>query len=248
MAIFYEINPPRITDGQQGDLNERISRQMERVGEISSLCGGIHVTDSVLGTRRVPAIEVARQIKERYGSLEVTISVRVRDRNLKEVEELVRYAASAGLDGALILMGDPSQSGDTGSGLVPSEVAGNLMRNRPGLKVYLSLPSSPNMNKIQRKISARPDGFVTQVIRSEEQVELLCGELKPHGFRMIPCLLLPSEKNASSAKFLGLDWSHYSADPAGFISRIHWIAGDVLITSPNDFAAARDTLRGITRA
>jgi homocysteine S-methyltransferase len=56
---------------------------------------------------------------------------------------------------------------------------------------------------------------------------------------------LPTEKNESSAKFLELDWSGYKENPAKFIKEIHRIAGDVLITSPNDFAFAKDTLHKI---
>jgi homocysteine S-methyltransferase len=57
--------------------------------------------------------------------------------------------------------------------------------------------------------------------------------------------MLPSEKNEGSAKFLNLDWSGYKENPAGFIRDIHEIAGDVLITSPSDFAFAKETLNMI---
>lgn len=246
MTVSYEINPPRITNERQEDLKDSISRQLERVDEIAPFCGGIHVTDSVLGMRRVSAMRVARRIKERHCSLQITISMRVRDRTMREVEGLVEEAASAGIDGVLILMGDPPQHPRPDSGLIPSEVARRLAASSPGTRLYLSLPSSPNFTKIRRKIAARPEGFVTQVIRSEEQVRRLCDMLKPWGFRIIPCIMLPSERNAGSAKILGLDWSSYRSDPTGFVSRVHEAAGDVLITSPSDFAMARDTLRCIS--
>jgi len=57
--------------------------------------------------------------------------------------------------------------------------------------------------------------------------------------------LLPTEKNENSAKFLELDWSGYKENPANFIKQIHSISGDVLITSPNDFAFAKETLKKI---
>ena len=245
MAIIYEINPPRVTGEPDDDPESRISAQLLRVDEISPLCDGIHVTDSVLGTRRVPAVLMARRIKERHQSLQVTASMRVRDRNMQRIEELVEEYASAGIDGVLVLMGDPSQDGRADLGLVPSSVAGSLVRSRYEKKIafYLSLPANPNFSKIRKKIDAGPAGFVTQVIHSADQVEQICRRLKPQGFRIIPCILLPSEKNARSAEFLGLDWSPYRSDPAGFVTRIHDMAGDVLLTSPNDFAAAKDTLQ-----
>ena len=242
MAIIYEINPPRT--GQE----DRLPAQMGRVEEISSFCGGIHVTDSVLGTGRVPAMQVARLIREKHRDLQVTISLRVRDRTEEEVDAVAREAAEAGIDGVLVLMGDPPKEPRPDSGLVPSRVAARLASRGSRIRIYLSLPSRPDFAKIRKKIDARPYGFVTQVIRSEEQAARIASELRPRGFRIVPCVLLPSEKNASSARFLGLDWSHYREDPAGFISRVHAAAGDVLITSPSDFAAARDTLRSLATA
>ena len=61
----------------------------------------------------------------------------------------------------------------------------------------------------------------------------------------MPIVLVPSEANRGSAKFLGLDWSGYERDPAGFIGEVHRAAGDVLVTSPSDFAAAREALASL---
>ncbi len=62
------------------------------------------------------------------------------------------------------------------------------------------------------------------------------------GFKIIPCILLPSEKNEKSAKFLNLDWSEYKDSAIDFIKQVNQIAGDVLITSPNDFSYAKEIL------
>jgi homocysteine S-methyltransferase len=66
--------------------------------------------------------------------------------------------------------------------------------------------------------------------------------LKPKGFKIIPCVLLPSEKNAKSAQFLKLDWSEYKNTVEDFINQVHQMAGEVLITSPNDFNYAKEIL------
>ena len=203
MAIIYEINPPRVTGEPDDDPESRISAQLLRVDEISTLCDGIHVTDSVLGTRRVPAVLMARRVKERHQSLQVTASMRVRDRNMQRIEELVEEYASAGIDGVLILMGDPSQDGRADLGLVPSSVAGSLVRSRYGKEIafYLSLPANPDFSKIQKKIDAGPAGFVTQVIHSADQVERICRRLKPQGLRIIPCILLPQRRTRARQSF-----------------------------------------------
>lgn len=242
MPILYEVNPPRVASGT--DLDERINAQMLRIDEISGLCGGIHVTDSVLGRRRIQAITIAKMVRDRHPGMQITISMRTRDRRMDDMTGLVEECMAYGIDGMLVLMGDPSLDGRPDSGIIPSYAAGRLVSGYGGdLKIYLSLPASPDYSKIQKKIRAGPAGFVTQVIRSEQQVVRMCEMLVPGGFEIIPCVLLPSAKNAPSAEFLGLDWSTYEPDPAKFVTRVHRVAGNVLITSPNDFAAARDVLQ-----
>jgi len=109
------------------------------------------------------------------------------------------------------------------------------------IDIFLSLPNNPNFNKIQKKIEAEPAGFFTQVIHSEDQVSRIVDELKPQGFKIIPCILLPFEKNTKSAQFLNLDWSSYKENVVEFIKKIHNITNDILITSPNDFKGAQET-------
>ena len=53
---------------------------------------------------------------------------------------------------------------------------------------------------------------------------------------------IPSQKNLKSAEFLKIDWSNYKEDITGFISEIHSITSDVLVTSPNDFKRAYETI------
>jgi len=55
-------------------------------------------------------------------------------------------------------------------------------------------------------------------------------------------LLLPSQNNLKSAEFLKIDWSNYKEKISGFINEIHSITGDILVTSPNDFKRAYETI------
>lgn len=249
MAIIYEINPPKILDGKTSDaeINSSIEKLLQRVSDISTLCDGIHVTDSVLGTRRVSALTVGRLLKRNHPNLQITVSMRVRDKDMNLIKQLTQESIELKLDGILILKGDPSKENPTDSGLIPSQVVKDLNELGYGKKMnfFLSLPSNPNFEKIQKKITASPKGFMTQVIHSAEQVQRISNKLKTSGFRIIPCVLLPTEKNESSAKFLELDWSNYKENPSEFIKQIHSISGDVLVTSPNDFTFAKETLKKI---
>lgn len=247
MAVAYEINPPKIPgDGppSKSELDTLLGIMMQRISAIADLCDGIHVTESVLGTRRISPIETAAAIRRRHPDLRITVTMKVVDKDMDGIHSYVREAAEAGIDGLLVLKGDMLRDNRTDSGLVPSKVVEilNDTRGMANLKLFLSLPSNPDFAKITKKIHARPAGFVTQVISSSRQVERICGELAPRGFEVVPIVLLPSEKNKKSASMLGLDWSGYAHATLEFTKEMHDIAGNVLITSPNDFGLARDAL------
>ena len=237
MTIRYEINPPKIS----GDGQDARNVLFGRIKIISSVCDGIHLTDSVLGIPRVSPFEIAKQIRESNKNIKLTCSLRVRDKNLNDIEKIVEQSVGT-VDGILVLMGDKSDTSPDKAELVPSQIVKTLNDNGLGKKIelFLSIPSNPNFTKIQKKINANPTGFFTQVIHSKDQIEKISREL--NDFTIIPCLLIPSENNLKSAKFLKIDWSNYKEDILGFINEIHSITDDVLSTSPNDFKRAYETI------
>ncbi len=239
MTVRYEINPPKISDDGQDVRNVLF----ERIETISSVCNGIHLTDSVLGIPRVSPFEIAKQIRESNKNIKLTCSLRVRDKNLNDIEKIVQESIGT-VDGILVLMGDKSDTILNKDELVPSQVVKTLNDNGLGKKIelFLSIPSNPNFVKIQKKIDAKPAGFVTQVIHSKDQVEKIVNYLRPNGFKIIPCLLLPSKNNLKSAEFLKIDWSNYEENIIEFINEIHSITSEILVTSPNDFKRAHETL------
>ena len=239
MTIRYEINPPKITDP-----TSRIELLDERIEQISNVCDGIHVTDSVLGIERISPLIIGAEIKQKHPKLNVTISLRVIDKTIPQITDFVDAAIHANIDGVLVLMGDPSPDNDYKSGVVPSFAVSSLIKNGFGEKIilYLSLPSKPNFEKISKKINSNPNGFVTQVVHDASQVKRLYDYLNPKNFKIIPCLLFPSPKNSHSAEFLKLDWSNYENNFSSFVLEIESITGDILLTSPNDYKGALDLL------
>jgi homocysteine S-methyltransferase len=235
---MYEINPPRIS-ADQNILNTLF----ERIESISSVCDGIHLTDSVLGIPRISPLNIAKKIRETNQKIKLTCSLRVRDKELNTIEEIVKESVGI-VDGILILMGDKSNTSQDKTKLVSSQVVTALNDNGFGekLELFLSIPASPNFAKIQKKINAKPRGFFTQIVNSKAMVQRMTDFLKPKGFRVIPCLLLPSEKNSKSAELLKIDWSDYKDNFIEFASEIHNSADDILISSPNDFKGAHETL------
>lgn len=248
MTLRYEVNPPKVIQSKllsHDELQSSLDDIKQRIINISKNCNGIHITDSVLGIPRVSPLTLAALIRDFSKKLEITISLRVRDRNLTALTQSVCDAVLLGLNGVLILKGDASVDGPKDSGLVPSQVVKHLneLGFNKNIDLFLSLPSNPNFNKIGKKIDAEPTGFVTQVIHSEKQVSRIADKLMPHGFKIIPCILLPFEKNKKSAKFLKLDWSSYEDNVVDFINQVSDITNEVLITSPNDFKGAQKTLK-----
>ena len=238
MTIMYEINPPRIP-AEQNILNTHL----ERIESISSVCDSIHITDSVLGVPRVSPLNIAKKIRETNQKIKLTCSLRIRDKELNTIETIVKESVGI-VDGILILMGDKSNTNNDKTNLVSSQVVASLNDKGFGekLELFLSIPSTPNFTKIQKKINAKPKGFFTQVVSSNDMVQRITDFLKPNGFRVIPCLLLPSEKNSKSAELLNIDWSDYKNNFIEFARQTHDLAGDILISSPNDFKGAHETL------
>ena len=160
---MYEINPPRIS-ADQNILNTLF----ERIESISSVCDGIHLTDSVLGIPRISPLNIAKKIRETNQKIKLTCSLRVRDKELNTIEEIVKESVGI-VDGILILMGDKSNTSQDKTNLVSSQVVTALNDNGFGekLELFLSIPASPNFAKIQKKINAKPRGFFTQVVNSK---------------------------------------------------------------------------------
>jgi len=247
MTIRYEINPPKIN--QDISLSDEETRKLLdkvklRVSEIETKCDGIHFTDSVLGIPRVSPVTTGALIRKSNQKIQITTSLRVRDKSLSTISKLMEDIFSNKLNGVLILKGDTSPN-EQDSGLIPSQTVKYFKEAGFDKKmdIFLSLPNNPDFDKIQKKIEVEPTGFITQVIHSIDEVSRISDKLKPQGFKIIPCILLPSEKNKKSAQFLKLDWSSYKNSLVEFIKKIHEITGDVLITSPNDFKGAQETLK-----
>ena len=240
MTIRYEANPPKILPDINTD--ESIEKFVNKIKIISKKCDSIHLTENVLGHQRVSPVKVGRIIKKEIPNIPITVSLRVRDKNEGEIEKFVENCISIGIAGILILMGDPSQSKNPNSGMIPSTVVSNLKKKKYDSKIdlYLSISNKPNFAKIEKKIKAGPKGFMTQVIQNIQQVQNLSDNLKQ--FSIIPIILFPSDKNQKSADFLGLNLQEYNKEFDELVKKTHEITGDILITSPNDFNGLKDYL------
>lgn len=253
MKITYELNPPKVIRGDYFDLL-RLNQEMEylsiRASSLSGFVDGIHLTDSVLGIPRVSSVTAASHIKRSGCSLNLSCSLRVRDRNLTSTSQFVCDAILIGVKSLLILIGDEPLDGPKDSGLKPSEVL-NILHSKKydtAVDLNLSIPNKiKNRSSIQKKIEARPHAFITQSIVSLSELEEIVDIAKPWGIKVVACIMAPSEKNKSSADMIGLNWKEYEKNPIDFIRQAGKIANEVLVTSPNSFTSGIDLLKKLKK-
>ena len=239
MTIRYEANPPKT--GQTAVGQDALERFIERIWKISDVCGGIHITENVLGMPRISPVLAGRMLQDRGMDMPMTVSMRVRDKNIPDIDCFVKGSAEAGFSGLLVVAGDRSPD-IPDSGQIPSRVVERLCGNGMGSKIglYLSVPAAPNYEKMDRKLRANPKGFITQVVQKPSQVSDIVANLT--GYHIIPIALFPSPKNQKAAAFLNLNMSEYRDDFSRFVQKIHDIAGDILLTSPGDYAGLYEFL------
>lgn len=249
MNIAYELNPPRIANGKfsQKDLDSRMEVLSSRAKRLVRLADGIHLTDSVLGVPRVSSITAAWQVHRVAKKTRISCSLRTCDRNIISLSQAAVEAIMAGVESLLVLQGDAPLDGRA-SGLKPS-AAVTMLRDQgldKKIKLDLSFPAKiadRQSQAIQNKLAAKPRAFVTQSISSLADLGEIVDLAKPYGIRVVACIMVPSEKNAQSARMIGLDWSGYQKEPAEFVKKAGRMASGVLLTSPNSFSSGLELLR-----
>lgn len=251
MEIAYELNPPKVArrDGRfdQGQLDSDMRTLTERASQLSRHVGGIHLTDSVLGVPRVSSITAASFVKRAAQDVKLSCSIRTRDRNVITLCQAAADAVISGIDSLLILLGDAPADGRN-SGLKPSQAVRMLHEQGFDRKIKLDLSFPAKITDrgapaIRAKLDAQPRALVTQSISSLYDLGEIVDLARPHGIKVVACIMVPSEKNEQSAKMIGLDWSGYKKEPAEFVKSAGRMAASVLLTSPNSFSSGMALLK-----
>ena len=250
--IGFELNPPKTVQNryfEDHELRKSLLSLVGRARELVGLVDGIHITDSVLGIPRISGISFAHFIRHSGNSLPISCSLRARDRNYTSFMQFVGDAILLGLESILILKGDELGPDSSTSNLKPTEILKILQREKYDRYINFNLTAPSKVTdrfQIEKKILSKPHSLVTQSIESLADLEELADLAKQHGIRTVACIMIPSDKNLKSAQMIGLDWNEYSKDPVSFITEAGKIADEVLLTSPNHFAAAIEVLKVIS--
>lgn len=231
MTLTYEANPPKITPNTT--YTDNIAPFVDRLGRTAEVCGGIHITENVLGYSRVSPILVGHYLYEYVPGVIMTLTMRVRDKSTSEIDAFVHDAIDEEFSGVLVVAGDGTLDSPN-LNHAPSSVVRRLRKDGidKNLKLYLSVPINPVYARMTSKINAQPHGFMTQVIQDYSQVEDIVTTLPD--FDIVPIILYPSPKNHKAASFLKMDMSQYVDEFPSFVDKIHDLTGNVLLTSPGD--------------
>ena len=253
MKITFELNPPKIVKDHHFNLvllNQEIQKFTKRASELIDLVDGIHLTDSVLGIARISSVTAANLIKETGNHLNLSCSVRARDRNYSSICQIVSDAILIGVKGVLVLMGDDPVDGSRNLGLKPSSVLKMLYYEKYNLVIdfYLTIPAKiESRASIQTKIDAKPSAFVTQSIASLTDLGEIVDVVRSHKIPVVACIMVPSKNNQTSAEMIGLDWKEYQNNAVDFIIEAGDLASEVLLTPPNSFQSALELLERLRK-
>jgi 5,10-methylenetetrahydrofolate reductase len=256
MNIIYELNPPKVfleSSLNMNILNQEIDKFIDRTQIILKYVNSLHITDSVLGMPRISSLHGASLIRENIKNEKIILScsVRTRDRNINSLIQFATQSIFLKIKDLLFIMGDKPQIYDKivpGNLSKPTDVVTmlNFLGYNNFINLNLSIPNKIlDSSNFKKKIQSNPYGLITQSINSIEEVKDLKCILEPYPIKLIPCIMIPSEKNNKAAKMIGLNWDEYKNDILEFFFQIAKLADQVMITSPNDFSGGVAFLKKI---
>ncbi len=257
MNVIYEINPPKILHGSViniNTINQEIEKFLYRTQILTKHTNSIHITDSVLGIPRISSVHGAALITDylKNDQLKISCSVRTRDRNINSLIQFATQSVYLGIKDLLFIMGDKPQLNNKIPVDTPLSKPTDVIKilNSLGysdlINLNLSIPNKIiNVNNLIKKTQANPYGFITQSISSVQEVKDIKKLLEPSPIKLIPCIMIPSEKNNQAAKMIGLDWKGYENNLLEFILQVGDLVDHILITSPNSFSEGVDLISKI---
>jgi 5,10-methylenetetrahydrofolate reductase len=255
MKVIYELNPPKIFHDLTINiniLNDEIDKFIYRSQIILNYANALHITDSVLGIPRISSMHGASIILKNIKNENITLScsVRTRDRNINSIIQFVTQAIFLKITDLLFIMGDKPLYHNTTPEILskPTDVIStlNFLGYNKLINLNLSIPNKIlNSSRFSKKIQSNPYGVITQSINSLDEVKKLKSLLKPYPIKLIPCIMIPSEKNIKAAKMIGLNWEEYKDNVLDLIFEIGKLVDHILISSPNDFNEGVEILKKI---
>ncbi len=213
MKIIYELNPPKIIQNISIDINslrKEIDKFIYRSQILTNYVNDIHITDSVLGIPRISSLYAANILTKNIPlnkTISISCSIRTRDKNINSLIQSVTEAVFLKITDLLLILGDSSIIYNKADSKTISSAPTSTLKilNSLGFNKLINLNLSISNKNIdpkilEKKINSKPYGMVTQSIGSLDEVRILNKLLDPHSIKLIPCIMIPSEKNAQAVK------------------------------------------------
>ena len=251
--IFFELDPPRVLNQNllsSEMLANRLDTFYDRVDKVRHLVDGILITDSVLGSPRLPSIYTAIKLRERMeDDFRVICSLRVSDHGPEAIYRLVGDAYSARVESVLLVKGDPPRLGSPVKGAMPTAALAYLRMlgfRRELIKLYLAVPAPATEFDLDRKLMVEPDGLVTQLAGGLDPILSIRDRVKDRVEVLLASLLVPSKKNMESAEALGLKLDEdYASNFTSIVKRLLDEGVGVIIVSPRSFSEGLSMLKSL---
>ncbi len=241
-AVAYEMNPPLVLhDGilVAEHLKERVDKFLARARRAAELVNCVFVTDSVLGKPRLSSIYSAYRIRKLLPKTKIFCSLRTCDHSLPAILSLANEAESLGVNGLLLIKGDAPKYGSVLNKISPSTILTDLrkagFRRDGSLSFYLSVEPSVSAKILEKKISAEPDGLITQLIDSQEKFREIRRRVKRDDVELVACVMAPSSENEASAKQFGVKLQDSEEDAKKFALGLLRIGDGIVLSSPRSF-------------
>ena len=230
------------------NVDDGIKKLYSRISKLNGLVNGLQFTDSSFGEPRLSSINTGGRVKTIFGEdFKVISNLRVSDHNLNSVIQLIEEARITRINGVLIILGDKPKYGSAIKSV--SSVQTLTWLRKIGVnhtKLYLAHSFSSSKDNLEKKLSAEPDGIITQPVPSLEALYNLLDVIKPEKIDLIASVFVPSKKNELILSRIRFDWTEYHDQVVEFTKQVLSETNKILISSPNDFNAGVSLIKEVT--
>ncbi|MEM2884413.1 MAG: hypothetical protein QXY08_07535 [Nitrososphaerales archaeon] len=236
-TVGYELAPPKIIGVSRLELEAALSSLYSKVESLKAVVDRILITSSVIGIPRLPSVFTAALVKKSMPGVWVGCSIRTCDYLLHQSFKAASEAFIAGLNGVLLVYGDKPIHGSSFKNY-PSNLLKIIRQFIPSKnlpKIYLSAKAQKDKQNIERKLEAKPDGFITQIVTEVEQILWLRDICRANKLELSATILTPSPKNLTSAAKIGLNWQPDEDDATQLVQNLLKEDVSISLTSPWSF-------------
>ncbi|MEM3833003.1 MAG: methylenetetrahydrofolate reductase [Thermoprotei archaeon] len=197
MLFSFELVPPKAN----------VEKLLKRVEPIINLVDAFNITDTPLGMPRIPSAMFASILLQRF-NVKTIVHLKTINMNKVALKSIIYGCAALGVYGVLVVRGDKPSEGDEVSDTWPEELVlwGKSDEKTSSLKLGMVAGPPLDIQRLSKKLSAKPDFMITQVMLNVEDAknfyQHLSSVFSTHGWRpqVYVNLVVPTEKNSEVIK------------------------------------------------